>query len=56
MGLRHAADLAPAASDGESGEWLGAQFADREGRDWRVLDIQRLLDAPAFLQAGRSVA
>ncbi|WP_404992706.1 chemotaxis protein CheW [Cupriavidus pauculus] len=56
VGLRHPADLAPAASDGEPGEWLGAQFADREGRDWRVLDIQRLLDAPAFLQAGRSVA
>jgi twitching motility protein PilI len=46
-------------SDAGRGEEPGAgwaRFADRDGRDWQVLDIGQLLDAPAFLQAGRSVA
>jgi len=52
-GLRHAGDLQPRAVPGAPEEWQGAALVDRDGRDWRVLDIGRLLDAPAFLQAGR---
>lgn len=55
VGLRHAVDLTPAQGEAPLG-WLGAHFADREGRDWQVLDIRQLLDTPAFLQAGRTVA
>lgn len=58
-GLRHAGDLRAAETavvghgDGDGGDWRGAALVDRDGRDWRVLDIARLLEAPAFLQAGR---
>lgn len=55
VGLRHAVDLTPAGGP-EPETWRGAAFADREGRDWQVLDIGQLLDAPAFLQAGRDAA
>ncbi len=55
LGLRHAVDLSPAQGDEPDG-WKGARFADKEGRDWQVLDIGRLIESPAFLQAGRSVA
>lgn len=64
-GLRHAADLslphgdahAPstAPSTGKQA-WEGQRFADRDGRDWQVLDVRALLDAPAFLQVGRATA
>lgn len=55
VGLRHAVDLTPAGGAEPEG-WRGAGFADREGRDWQVLDIRQLLEAPAFLQAGRIAA
>ncbi len=56
-GLRHAGELATAAPQGDASEdWQGDWLADREGRTWRVLDIERLLAAPAFLQAGRQGA
>jgi len=61
IGLRHAADLslphqdAP-ARDGNTPVWEGQRFADRDGRDWQVLDVRGLLDAPAFLQAGKQAA
>lgn len=60
-GLRHAADLslphddAPPPSAGAPA-WEGQRFADRDGRDWQVLDVRALLDAPAFLQVGRGTA
>lgn len=59
-GLRHAADLglphgdAAAAGPDPAPAWEGQRYADREGRDWQVLDVRALLDAPAFLQAGRA--
>ncbi|RZT42906.1 chemotaxis protein CheW [Cupriavidus agavae] len=56
VGLRHAVDLTPAAGAEPGGAWQGAPFTDRDGRGWQVLDIGRLLDAPAFLQAGRDAA
>ncbi|MEN7530897.1 MULTISPECIES: chemotaxis protein CheW [unclassified Cupriavidus] len=56
VGLRHAVDLTPSAQSPEGDAWHGAPLVDRDGRDWRVLDIGRLLDAPAFLQVGRSAA
>src|SRR5262249_30552753 len=55
VGLRHAVDLTP-AQGGEPEGWLGAHLADREGRDWQVLDIRQLLESPAFLQAGRTAS
>ncbi len=61
IGLRHAGDLAlpagaePARQD-PAPEWEGARFADRDGRDWQVLDVRRLLASPAFLQVGRQAA
>lgn len=55
VGLRHAGDLTPAPGDAPEG-WCGAHFADRDGRDWQVLDIRQLLDSPVFLQAGRVAA
>ena len=59
-GLRHAADLSlphgdTPASVADRG-WEGRHFADRDGRAWQVLNIRALLDAPAFLQAGRAAA
>ncbi|MCY1548278.1 hypothetical protein D9M68_843800 [compost metagenome] len=64
-GLRHAADLGLphgeaaqglAQGPGEAPAWEGQRFADRDGRDWQVLNVGALLDAPAFLQVGRSAA
>ncbi|MEC3766714.1 MULTISPECIES: chemotaxis protein CheW [Cupriavidus] len=61
-GLRHAADLglphgdAAAAGTEPAPAWEGQRYADRDGRDWQVLDVRALLDAPAFLQAGRAAA
>ncbi|MGO4815341.1 chemotaxis protein CheW [Cupriavidus sp. 2MCAB6] len=64
IGLRHAGDLslpaesadrAPARQEAAP-EWEGARFADRDGRDWQVLDVRRLLASPAFLQVGRQAA
>lgn len=60
-GLRHAADLGlphgeAAPQPGEAPAWEGQRFADRDGREWQVLDVRALLEAPAFLQVGRSAA
>ncbi|MDQ0141758.1 chemotaxis protein CheW [Cupriavidus necator] len=62
-GLRHAADLglphgdaAAAPGTHAAPAWEGQRYADREGRDWQVLEVRALLDAPAFLQAGRAAA
>jgi len=59
VGLRHAGDLALPHGDAQvapAAAWHGPHFADRDGRDWQVLDVRQLLDAPAFLQAGRVAA
>lgn len=64
VGLRHAGDLSLPAEPADRApvrhepapEWEGARFADRDGRDWQVLDVRRLLAAPAFLQVGRQAA
>jgi len=53
VGLRHAVDLTPAGGDAPE-DWQGARHADKEGREWQVLDIGQLLASPGFLQAGRS--
>ncbi|MEM5428900.1 chemotaxis protein CheW [Cupriavidus oxalaticus] len=60
-GLRHAAELGlphgeAAWQPDEAPAWEGQRFADRDGRDWQVLNVPALLDAPAFLQVGRSAA
>ncbi|WP_455279875.1 chemotaxis protein CheW [Cupriavidus necator] len=60
-GLRHAADLSLPHGDAPPPSaampaWEGQRFADRDGRDWQVLDVRALLDAPVFLQAGRGTA
>src|SRR5262249_26632636 len=55
-GLRHAGELTNAEGGAGQEDWQGAWVADREGRTWRVLDVERLLEAPAFLQAGRQAA
>jgi len=55
VGLRHAVDLTPAEGEAPQG-WHGAHLADRDGRGWQVLDIRQLIEAPAFLQAGRTAA
>ncbi|TXI87821.1 MULTISPECIES: chemotaxis protein CheW [unclassified Cupriavidus] len=58
VGLRHAGDLSLPHGEVPPGEavWEGASYADRDGRDWQVLDIRQLLEAPAFLQAGRAAS
>jgi len=59
LGLRHAGDLSLPQGEGATGacrEWEGARLSDRDGRDWQVLEVRRLLDAPAFLQVGRRPA
>jgi len=61
VGLRHAGDLGlphgeAAKAEGTEPAWAGRRFADREGRDWQVLDVRALLEASAFLQAGRTAA
>ena len=64
IGLRHAGDLslpveaanAPPAGPEAAQDWEGARFADRDGRDWQVLDVRSLLASPAFLQVGRQAA
>lgn len=60
-GLRHTADLSLPHGDAPTPSaatraWEGQRFADRDGRDWQVLDVRALLDAPAFLQVGRGAA
>ncbi|TDF66222.1 chemotaxis protein CheW [Cupriavidus sp. L7L] len=64
-GLRHATELGLpheeaaqglAQGSDEAPAWEGQRFADRDGRDWQVLNVRALLDAPAFLQVGRSAA
>ncbi|GAB7548784.1 chemotaxis protein CheW [Cupriavidus sp. CuC1] len=67
IGLRHAGDLslpvevadpanAARARQEPAPDWEGPCFADRDGRDWQVLDVRRLLASPAFLQVGRQAA
>jgi len=58
VGLRHAGDLSLPHGEVPPGEavWEGASYADRDARDWQVLDIRQLLEAPAFLQAGRAAS
>jgi len=65
IGLRHAGELSlppeppsmpPPGQPQDAPEWEGARFADRDGRDWQVLDVNRLLASPAFLQVGRQAA
>ncbi|ODV42134.1 chemotaxis protein CheW [Cupriavidus sp. UYMMa02A] len=54
VGLRHAADLRePSHATAAAEAWEGRRLDDGDGRAWQVLDVGALLDAPAFLQAGR---
>ncbi len=47
LGLRNPTQLEPAA--GEPGPWARAQYADRDGRQWKELDLPQLVQHPDFL-------
>jgi twitching motility protein PilI len=57
LGLRSAGDLQAQqlAVEGPA-SWEGRSWKDADGRDWRELDVRRLLNDPAFLQVGRQAA
>ena len=50
LGLRNPAQLQPV--EGEPGAWARACYADADGRQWKELDVPRLVAHPDFLAIG----
>lgn len=52
LGLRAIADLAEEPEDGPPHAWQSGQWRDPTGQVWAELDVENLVTAPAFLEAG----
>ncbi|QZA77733.1 chemotaxis protein CheW [Deefgea tanakiae] len=52
MGLKHLADLEQEALEGTEPAWVGGKYKDAAGQSWKVLDVVKLVNEPAFLQTG----
>lgn len=52
LGLRNVTELAPVAAQGDTLPWYGQRWMDASGGVWQEIDLARLAQDPAFLQAG----
>ena len=52
LGLRNITELAPVPVHGETRPWYGQCWIDASGANWQEIDLARLAQDPAFLQAG----
>ena len=52
LGLRNVAELAPIAAQDQPLPWYGQRWMDASGVAWQEIDLARLAQDPAFLQAG----
>jgi twitching motility protein PilI len=51
LGLRRAEQLQPHAGAGGAA-WLKAEYTDKDGRNWKELDVTQLVQDPEFLAVG----
>jgi twitching motility protein PilI len=52
LGLRNPDELQPQAASGPQPAWLRAQYSDKDGRQWKELDVAQLVQHPDFLGVG----
>ena len=52
MGLKHLADLEALPLEATEPAWVSGKYKDTAGQMWRVLDVVKLVNEPAFLQTG----
>ena len=52
LGLRNVTELAPVAMQQDALPWYGQRWMDANGGAWQEIDLARLAQDPAFLQAG----
>ncbi len=52
LGLRAIADLAEEPADGPAPVWQSGHWRDSSGQIWTELDVETLVTAPEFLEAG----
>jgi twitching motility protein PilI len=52
LGLRNISELAPVPAQGGTRAWYGQRWIDASGVNWQEIDLARLAQDPAFLQAG----
>ena len=52
LGLRNVTELSPIAARDEPLPWYGQRWIDANGGTWQEIDLARLAQDPAFLQAG----
>jgi twitching motility protein PilI len=50
LGLRGAEQLQARPAAGAGMPWLKAEYRDSDGRQWKELDVAKLVQAPAFLE------
>jgi twitching motility protein PilI len=50
LGLRGAEQLQARQASGTGAPWLKAEYGDKEGKQWKELDLAKLVQDPAFLE------
>jgi twitching motility protein PilI len=50
LGLRSAEQLEARPSAGAGAPWLKAEYSDKDGKQWKELDLSQLVLDPAFLE------
>jgi twitching motility protein PilI len=50
LGLRGAEQLQAPHAAGSGASWLKAEYSDKDGRQWKELDVAKLVQDPAFLE------
>lgn len=54
LGLRGVEQLEPRAATPDARPWVGEQYTDPQGRQWKKLNLRNLLSQPDFLDIGIS--
>ena len=52
LGLRNLDNLTRRPSDPDAPPWAGESFADQDGQQWTLLDVQALLADERFMDIG----
>ncbi len=52
LGLKNPDELEVQAREPDARPWVGEQFADPQGRTWKMLRLRNLLAQPQFLEIG----
>ncbi len=50
LGLRGAENFEPRPPAGAAAPWLKAEYGDKDGMQWKELDVPRLVQDPTFLE------